>query len=81
MSSELDAVAAREWDLDVAELGERAAWWMLRDEFGALYGSVKDRARAVAAGCYAKCAESLGAENVPPQWRPSFDEHGMWRMP
>jgi hypothetical protein len=68
-------------DLDEEELGERAAGWLLREELGAVYADVKDRAWSVVLGCYAKCVTSLGRENVPPQWRPSLDERGMWKMP
>lgn len=68
-------------DLDVEELGERAAGWLLREELGAAYGELKDRAWSVALGCYAMCVTSLGPDVVPPQWKPSFDEHGTWHMP
>jgi hypothetical protein len=66
---------------DEEELGEGAARWQLHEEFGALYSRVEERAWEVALGCYAKCVQSLGAENVPPQWTPSFDENGTWHMP
>jgi hypothetical protein len=65
-------------DLDEEELGGRAADWLLHEELGAAYADLRDRAWSVALGCYAKCAMSMGAANVPPEWRPSLDEHGMW---
>lgn len=70
-----------EFDLDEEELGERAAGWLLREELGSVYTDVQDRAWSVVLGCYAMCVRSLGADSVPPQWRPSLDEHEMWHMP
>lgn len=70
-----------ETDLDEVELGDRAANWLLYDALGAAYSELKDRVWAVALGCYGKCVDALGAENVPPQWKPRTDENGMWHMP
>lgn len=74
-------LAVPDWDIDVAELGERAVIWADRESLGSLYSQVEDRAWAVVLDCYAKCVVSLGAENVPAEWRPQFDEHGRWHMP
>jgi hypothetical protein len=68
-------------DLEEIELGERAAYWQLHEQLGSLYRDLKDRVWAVAIGCYAKCVISLGADNVPPEWKPHTDEDGMWKMP
>lgn len=65
-------------DLDVIELGERAADWLLHDELGQLYGDPVDRAWSVTLGCYAKCVRSLGADSVPPGWKPTIGADGMW---
>jgi hypothetical protein len=77
----LSAEEERAYDRDVAELGERVVTWLDRDQLGTLYSQVKDRAWSVVLGCYAKVAASLGPGNVPPEWTPRFDEHGMWRLP
>jgi hypothetical protein len=68
-------------DLDEIELGERAADWLLREELGAAYSDLEARAWSVTLGCYAMCVRSLGPDAVPPAWKPTLDEHGMWRMP
>lgn len=70
-----------DYDLDVAEIGERAVIWADRESLGAMYSQLKDRAWAVVSDCYAKCVTSLGPENVPPEWKPTFDSHGMWHLP
>lgn len=64
-------------DIDVLELGDRAAGWLLRDEPGQAYSGLPARAWPAALGCYAKCAAALGARNVPGKWRPARGEDGM----
>jgi hypothetical protein len=75
----VSAQSDAEWDRDVRELGERAAWWQLQDELGGIYPRLEDRARSVVAGCYAKVAE--GCPEEAPLWYPALDEHGRWVMP
>ena len=77
----LSPAALPDYDLDVAELGERVVDCLDREALGSLYTDLRDRAWSVVLNCYVHMASSLGPENVPPQWQPQFDENGMWHLP
>ena len=72
---------AMQTEIDELELGERVADWLLVEELSAHYSTLEARAWYVVLRCYAQLARLLGPDNVPPEWRPAFDSHGMWHLP
>lgn len=63
-------------DLDVIELGERAAWFQLLEN---IYTDPEDRAWNIVARCYASVARAYGVDSAEARaWYPQLDERGMW---
>ena len=70
-----------DYEIDVLELGERAAECLFAEELSTVYGSLRDRTWSVVLHCYgfiAVAAQEAGRE-LPACWQPNIDEHGMWR--
>lgn len=68
-------------ELDELELGERVADALFSEMLYGIYSTVKDRAWGVVLCCYARMAWGLGKDNVPVEWKPTFDERGRWHLP
>lgn len=68
-------------ELDELELGERVADALFAELAGSIYSTVHDRAWCIVLHCYRAMVLAFGQDNVPPEWKPAFDEHGRWHMP
>jgi hypothetical protein len=68
-------------ELDELELGGRVADALFEEMFSGIYSTVKDRAWGIVLQCYRRMVFAVGQDNVPAQWKPTFDERGRWQLP